>query len=321
MTITRVDVVGGPNAPIDEAYWNEDHPFTAVRGRRSFLLLEKSPEARRPAGRHGWRARRDSNPRLPPPEGGALSAELRARSAGVWHRPLVDLAEMLVGNVIRLGTLDYEVCWDVQCAIAQRVAEGQLEDTLVLVEHPPVLTLGARFREENLLLSREQYRERGISVVRTDRGGDVTFHGPNQQVAYPIFDLRRHGRDLHKWMRDLEETVIRLLSPLGISGERNPPHTGVWVGGEKVAAIGVKVSRWVSIHGIALNCDNDLSPFDLIVPCGIRGAAVTSLTKLTGRRVSTSEASELWIASFESVFGLTLRETRLEGLGIDSLSA
>lgn len=228
---------------------------------------------------------------------------------------------MVAGNVVRLGTLDYEVCWDIQRAVAHRVAEGRLADTLLFVEHPPVLTLGARFREENLLLSRDQYHERGISVVRTDRGGDVTFHGPNQQVAYPIFDLRNHGRDLHKWMRDLEETVIRLLSGLGISGERNPPHTGVWVGGEKVAAIGVRVSKWVSIHGIALNCDNDLSPFDLIVPCGIRGAAVTSLTKLAGRRVTTREASELWITSFESVFGLTLREATLEGLGIDSLSA
>lgn len=204
-----------------------------------------------------------------------------------------------------LGRLGYAEAWDIQKELAEAVIGGA-EDTLVFVEHNPVLTLGASFHESNLLLPLEKYAELGIDVCRTDRGGDVTYHGPGQLVIYPIFDLRRHGQDLHRWMRDLEEAVIQSIEPLGLSGVRFPPHTGVWVGHDndlrKVAAIGVKVRKWVNLHGIALNCDNDLSSFELIVPCGIKSHGVTSLTQELKRPVPVNEVQPLVESAFASVF-------------------
>jgi lipoate-protein ligase B len=141
--------------------------------------------------------------------------------------------------------------------------------------------------------------------VHTDRGGDVTYHGPDQLVVYPVFDLRRHGKDLHKWMRDLEEAVIVAARTFGVVGEREPSvNTGVWSRGRKFAAIGVKVRKWVSLHGIAINCDNDLSPFGLIVPCGVRTHGVTSLSNEAGRRIKVEGARPVVQGAFEEVFGL-----------------
>lgn len=209
-------------------------------------------------------------------------------------------------RVLDLGRTAYEPAWETQRRVAEEVLAGG-EDTLILVEHGPVLTLGASFHEENLLLTREQYAERGIEVVRTDRGGDVTYHGPGQLVLYPIFDLRRHGQDLHRWMRDLEESMIVGLRHWGLDAVRFAPHTGVWIEQpapkRKVAAIGVKVRRWVSLHGIALNCDNDLAAFDLIVPCGIVGYGVTSLSHAVGRPVAVEEAKAPMTEAFRIVFG------------------
>jgi len=208
-------------------------------------------------------------------------------------------------KTLDLGRMGYRPAWDVQRQIAEEVIAGG-EDTLIFVEHDPVLTLGASFHESNLLLPVAKYEEQGIEVVRTDRGGDVTYHGPGQLVVYPIFDLKRHGQDLHKWMRDLEETVILGLREFGIEGRRFPPHTGVWVGVMenplKIAAIGVKVRKWVSLHGIALNCDNDLGAFDLIVPCGIVGHGVTSLSSVACP-VSVEDAKEPIEGAFSAVFG------------------
>jgi lipoyl(octanoyl) transferase len=200
----------------------------------------------------------------------------------------------------------YLPAWEVQRQIQAEVQSGARDDTLVFVEHPSVLTLGANFHEENLLLTREQYEARGIEVHRTDRGGDVTFHGPNQLVIYPIFDIRRHGKDLHKWLRDLEEAIIQVCASYGLDGQRSSVNTGVWIRGKKVAAIGIKVSRWVSIHGIALNCNNDLAPFDLIVPCGIQTHGVTSLSVEAGDNVTIDDAKPRVVAAFESVFGLSI---------------
>jgi lipoate-protein ligase B len=208
-------------------------------------------------------------------------------------------------RVIDLGLVAYREAWDFQVALAQEVAEGG-EDALVLVEHPPVLTLGASFQDANLLMAVERYRDHGIDVVRTDRGGDVTYHGPGQLVMYPVFDVARHGRDLHVWLRSLEEAVITALKSLGLEGRRFPPHTGVWTGPandpKKVAAIGIKVKRWVNLHGIALNCDNDLRPFSLIVPCGIHGYGVTSVSEATGRRVGPDRAKGPCVEAFGQVF-------------------
>ena len=208
-------------------------------------------------------------------------------------------------RIVDAGSMPYRDAWALQVETAEVVLAGG-EDTLVLIEHPPVLTLGASFDPCHLLHSEAVIRSRGIDVVRTDRGGDVTYHGPGQLVSYPVFDLRRHGQDLHKWMRGLEEVHIQALRAFGLDGLRFPPHTGVWTGeGErarKVAAIGVKVRKWVSVHGVALNCDNDLSPFGLIVPCGIEGYGVTSLTLETGRPVTPDDAKDAVVRAYESVF-------------------
>jgi lipoyl(octanoyl) transferase len=208
-------------------------------------------------------------------------------------------------RLLDLGRMPYAPAAARQRELLEEVAAGGPE-TLVFVEHDPVLTLGANFHPENLLFSVEEYARRGIEVVKTDRGGDVTYHGPRQLVIYPIFDVARHGRDLHRWLRDLEETMIVTLRSFGLEGYRFPPHTGVWTKGCKVAAIGIKVRRWVSMHGIALNCDNDLSPFGTIVPCGIRDHGVTSLTNELGRPVTIEEAKPAVRSAFESVFKINL---------------
>jgi lipoyl(octanoyl) transferase len=200
-----------------------------------------------------------------------------------------------------LGRMAYAPAAELQAQVLDEVSEGG-PDTLLLVEHDPVLTLGANFHEENLLLPISEYQKKGIEVIRTDRGGDVTYHGPGQLVIYPIFDMGRHGKDLHRWLRNLEETMILTAAGFGLEGRRFPPHTGVWIKDKKLAAIGIKVRRWVSMHGIALNCENDLSPFDLIVPCGIKGYGVTSLSSELGRTVTTEGAKATVIQAFEQVF-------------------
>lgn len=211
-----------------------------------------------------------------------------------------------MANLLDLGLLGYSEAWERQKEIAAQVQEGTRDDTLIFVEHPPVLTLGANFHEENLLLTREEYSALGIEVLKTDRGGDVTYHGPNQLVIYPIFDVKRHGKDLHRWLRDLEETIILTCAAYGLKGTRFPPNTGVWLEDKKVAAIGIKVSRWVSLHGIALNCNNDLTPFNWVVPCGISDYGVTSLSEATGKEITVEMAKERVVQGFESVFAISL---------------
>lgn len=230
--------------------------------------------------------------------------------------------------------MDYAPCADLQRRVLESVIKrreeppgghGALPDTLLFVEHEPVLTLGASFQAGNLRLQREEYANRGIRVLETDRGGDVTYHGPDQLVIYPIFDVAKRGRDLHRWLRDLEEAVILGLRSFGLEGFRFPPNTGVWVRSSleaegssqtphskrqarKIAAIGIKVRRWVSMHGIALNCSNDLSPFDLIVPCGLEGYGVTSLSEELGQTVGTAEVKPVIAKAFKEVFGLNFQQ-------------
>jgi lipoyl(octanoyl) transferase len=203
-------------------------------------------------------------------------------------------------KVVDLGRMPYPECAEFQRQLLERVASGQEEDTLLLVEHDPVITLGANFHEENLLLSVKQLNDLGIAVDRSERGGDVTYHGPGQLVVYPIFNLENHGKDLHKWLRNLEEVVIQTLARFGLKGQRFSPHTGVWIEDRKICAVGIKVRRWTSMHGLALNALNDLTPFSYIVPCGIQEYGVTSMAQELGKDVPMEMVKSRLAESFIS---------------------
>ena len=193
-----------------------------------------------------------------------------------------------------------------QYALADKVGRGETADTLLLLEHPPTITLGRRTQSGDLKTSEAVLKERGVAVERVDRGGEITYHAPWQLVGYPILDLRRHGQDLHKYLRDLEEVLIQTLSVFGLTGERVPGRTGVWVGDAKIAAIGIKVSRWISLHGFALNISNDLAPFrNDFVPCGISDKGVTSLKEQLGAACPARAAVEaVLLAQFAQIYGV-----------------
>lgn len=204
--------------------------------------------------------------------------------------------------LLQLGLVDYAAAWELQRrAVAARIA-GEVPDLLILVEHPHVYTVGRGGHAENVLLDEAALRRVGARLFWVDRGGDVTYHGPGQLVGYPIVHLARLGKDVHAHLRRIEEMLIRALADFGIEGHRDPEYTGVWVGDEKIAAIGVRVSHWVTSHGFALNVDPDLGYFANIIPCGIRHKGVTSLAKLLGRSVSRSEAETAVLRHFEAVF-------------------
>jgi lipoyl(octanoyl) transferase len=209
----------------------------------------------------------------------------------------------------QLGLVDYAAALELQREkVAQRKA-GAIPDTLLLLEHPHVYTLGRNARQENLLVPAEWLASRGVQVFHTDRGGDVTYHGPGQLVGYPILDLAQHRRDISWYMRSLEEVFIRTARDWGIEAERSPGAAGVWVGNDKLAAMGVHLSRWVTSHGFALNVNTDLSYFEWIVPCGLHGKGVTSLAKLLGHEVEIADVAERVVEHFGQVFGLELLAT------------
>ncbi|HUY13858.1 MAG TPA: lipoyl(octanoyl) transferase LipB [Terriglobia bacterium] len=209
-------------------------------------------------------------------------------------------------QVEQYGMVTYQDGLDLQGErIAQHKAQ-EIPDTLILLEHPHVFTLGRNARRENLLVSPDWLQKAGVQLFETDRGGDITYHGPGQLVGYPIFDLTRHRRDIAWYMRSVEEALIRLAADYGIKAARIPGVTGVWLGNEKLAALGVHVSRWITSHGFALNVNTDLRYFRWIVPCGIPDKGVTSLRRLLGRKVSMQEVRERVIEHFSAVFGLEM---------------
>jgi len=213
------------------------------------------------------------------------------------------MAELVVLDV---GRAAYEPTLRLQERLVEDVLAGAEERAyLVLVEHePPVITLGRGSREAHVLVSRERLAREGVEVHEAGRGGDVTYHGPGQLVGYPILRLDLHGRDVRRYLRDLEEVLIRVLARFGLAGRRAEGLTGVWAGEEKVAAIGVAVRRWVTFHGFALNVSTNLSHFDLIVPCGLRGRGVTSLSRLLGRAVAVDEVKPAVVECLTDGFGL-----------------
>lgn len=208
--------------------------------------------------------------------------------------------------VRRLGRVEYDHAWAIQRELVASRQAGHAPDTLLLLEHPPVITLGRSGETAHLLGSDAELERRGVALVETDRGGDITFHGPGQIVGYAIVDLAPRGRDLHRYLRDLESVLIRALAEFGIVAGRVEGLTGVWVGDAKVAAIGIRVARWVTHHGFALNVDTDLSYFDLIVPCGIADRRVTSMKALLGDAIDREDVENALARAFESVFGSDL---------------
>jgi lipoyl(octanoyl) transferase len=204
--------------------------------------------------------------------------------------------------VRRLGRVPYAEGLERQARLVAERQAGQIPDTLLLLEHEPVFTLGRNARPENVLLSPEALRARGFGVFETGRGGDVTYHGPGQVVGYPILDLGPDRRDVHRYVRDLEEVMIRACADYAVGAGRVPGLTGTWVGDEKIGAIGVRIARWVTSHGFALNVSTDLAPFDLIVPCGIRGRGVTSLERLISHPVALDTVMARVTDHFACVF-------------------
>jgi lipoyl(octanoyl) transferase len=204
--------------------------------------------------------------------------------------------------VRRLGRVPYREGLEVQAHLVAERQAGRLADTLLLLEHDPVFTLGRNARPENMLFPADALRARGFEVFETGRGGDVTYHGPGQVVGYPILELPLDRRDVHRYVRDLEEVMIRTCADYEVRAERVAGLTGVWVGKEKVGAIGVRIARWVTSHGFALNVAPDLAPFDLIVPCGIRGRGVTSLERLLGSGPVLATAMDRVAQHFAEVF-------------------
>ena len=208
-------------------------------------------------------------------------------------------------KVRRLGVIGYQDALDLQADLVEQRRRGEISDQLLLLEHPPVITLGVKTRNNrtNIVASDAQLAAAGVDVFQTGRGGDVTYHGPGQLVGYPIFDLNPNRRDVHKYVRDIEQALIDAVATFGITADRVPGLTGIWVGNEKLAAIGVRISRWITSHGFALNVATNLSHFDLIVPCGIQGRGVTSMDRLLGRAVPMAEVESAVEAGFRGVFG------------------
>ena len=203
--------------------------------------------------------------------------------------------QILVQNI---GQKSYKAVWDLQKEMQQQRIKGEIDDTLILVEHDPVYTLGKNANEDHLLQSRDE----SIDVFNIERGGDITFHGPGQLVVYPILDLSNYKKSVSWYMRTLEQVLIDTLIEFKIIAQRNEGLTGVWVGDEKIAALGVRISRWVTMHGFSLNVNPDLSFYDGIIPCGIFDHGVTSMEQLLGETQNNDSVKNMVIEKFNKCF-------------------
>ena len=209
-------------------------------------------------------------------------------------------------EVRELGRVGYEEALSLQAELVARRRTGELPDQLLLLEHPHVITMGSSSQGDHILLSPEERETRGIGLFEVGRGGDVTYHGPGQLVGYPILSLTPHRKDLHRYLRDLEEVLLLTLGHFGISASREEGLTGVWAPQGKLAAIGVRVSSgWITSHGFALNVHPDLSLFSTIVPCGIHDRSVSSMAEILGRSISLEEVVSPLVRSFEEVFSMS----------------
>ncbi len=214
--------------------------------------------------------------------------------------------------LVDIGTTEYARTWDLQKTLLKERIEGRIPDTILLTEHKNTYTIGKSGGDDHLLASDEELRDKDIALFKIDRGGDITYHGPGQIVCYPIIDLNNHYRDVHRYLRDLEEVVIRTLKHYSIEGYREPDYTGVWVAGEKICAIGVKVSHWVTMHGFAFNISTDLSYFGRIIPCGIFHKGVTSLSQLLDRPINMEEVKSVIAGELAGVFQTEMETASFE---------
>ena len=211
------------------------------------------------------------------------------------------------GTLLQLGQVPYREAWELQRSVAGAVSRGEVPDTVLLLEHPPVITLGRRAEPGELHVPENAE----VEIVETDRGGKSTYHGPGQLVCYPIFDLTRHGQDVKRYCRDLEEALIRTMAPLGVEAIRIEGLTGIWLHPppRKIASIGIHISKWVTTHGYALNVDLDPAPFtEWITACGLEDTAFTTVARELGRPVGVDEVRPHAVAALEDVFGLRLEE-------------
>ncbi|HEX2496723.1 MAG TPA: lipoyl(octanoyl) transferase LipB [Gaiellaceae bacterium] len=225
---------------------------------------------------------------------------------------------MRPGHLIELGRVPYLEAWELQRSLAAAVAQGEIPDTVVLLEHPPVVTLGRRADESELHIPESAE----VEVVETDRGGKSTYHGPGQLVCYPIFDLTRHGEDVKRYCRDLEEALIRTIGAVGVEATRIEGLTGIWLERppRKIASIGVHISKWVTTHGYALNVDLDTAPFtEWITACGLEDTAFTTIARELGRPISVDEVRPRAARALQDVFDLELE--RVAGLELGQPAA
>ena len=209
----------------------------------------------------------------------------------------------------RLGLVPYDDGLRLQEHAVERLRSGEGPEQLLLLEHPHVFTLGRGADVANILADQQQLQTNSVEVHETGRGGDVTYHGPGQLVGYPILNLKPDRCDVHRYVRDIEEVLIRTVADFGVTGTRITGLTGVWVGNEKIAAIGVRIARWITSHGFALNVNTDLSYFKMIVPCGITDRGVTSLSRLVGRNIDLRDVVPVVSLHFGQVFGREMKRS------------
>jgi lipoyl(octanoyl) transferase len=201
-----------------------------------------------------------------------------------------------------LGLIDYQKAWDLQHSLFEKRRANTIDDTLLLLEHPHTYTFGKSADKSNLLFDDEELKKREISLFDIDRGGDITYHGPGQIVGYAIIDLKIWEQDTHKYLRALEEVIIQTLAEYGIVSGRIENHTGVWVEDKKICALGIKVSRWISMHGFALNINTDMNLFNGIIPCGIENKGVVSLKEIIGENIPIEKVKTIIVEKFKLVF-------------------
>ncbi|MFH1783044.1 MAG: lipoyl(octanoyl) transferase LipB [Candidatus Omnitrophota bacterium] len=204
-------------------------------------------------------------------------------------------------KIIDIGLKKYREAYEFQLELVEKVSRGLEPDTLIITEHYPIITLGRRSKLENILASEEELNNLGIEVLKIDRGGDVTYHGPGQLVAYPIMKLENEAKDIHIFLDYLEEVGLDFLSRYNVSGSKKSGYRGVWVGEQKIASIGIGVKKWVTYHGIAININTRLKDFSLITPCGIKDIGMTSLEKVLGKRIDIDHAKDRLVSSFKEV--------------------